>query len=321
VRDLAAPAFVPAPGLHSPHWQTVYASVLRKPRFPAGLKRERWDTPDGDFIDVDVLPARLAGAPHVLLLHGLEGSTDGGYIRESLRLVAAQGWGAYALNFRGCSGTPNRSARSYCSGDTDDALFVLQRMPEGPRFAMGFSLGGNVLLKLLAERHDDARVAAADAISVPFDLAECARRLDAPEPWMRFYQFRFLRTLKAKALEKSPRFPQHFDRTRIRGVRSIIAFDDVVTAPLYGLNDAADYYAWASSGPRLHAIRTRTLVITSQDDPLAPASLLPETDNPSVHRLVTSHGGHVGFVAGSLLKPSFWAEQRAIEFLRTSASG
>ena len=185
---------------------------------------------------------------------------------------------------------------------------------------MGFSLGGNVLLKLLAERHDDARVDAAAAISVPFDLAECACRLDAPEPWMRFYQFRFLRTLKAKALEKAPRFPQHFDRERIRAVRSIIAFDDVVTAPLYGLKDAADYYAWASSGPRLHAIRTRTLVITSQDDPLAPASLLPDTDNPNVRRLVTSHGGHVGFVAGSLLRPTFWAEQRAIEFLRTSAS-
>jgi predicted alpha/beta-fold hydrolase len=306
--------FTPARGLHSPHSQTVYASVLRKPRFPAALRRERWDTPDGDFIDVEVLDAP-AGAPRVLLLHGLEGSSDSGYIRQSLRLIAARGWGAYALNFRGCSGEPNRTARSYCSGDYDDPLFVLSRFPPRvPRYAMGFSLGGNVLLKMLAERHDQARVDAAVAVSVPFDLAQCARILDGPERWMRFYQWRFLRTLKAKALEKAPRFPRQFDVARIGAAQSIIAFDDCATAPLYGLKNAADYYAWASSGPRLGAIRTRTLLISSEDDPMAPASMLPKLDNPQLHGLITLRGGHVAFVAGSLWRPTFWAEERAFDF-------
>jgi predicted alpha/beta-fold hydrolase len=287
--------------------------VLRRPAFPKGLHRERWDTPDGDFIDVDILDAPK-GAPRVLLLHGLEGSSDSGYLRESLRLIAARGWGAYALNFRGCSGEPNRKARSYCSGDYDDALFVLSRMTDGPRFAMGFSLGGNVLLKMLAEKHDEARVDAAVAVSVPFELEECAKALDAPDPWMRLYQFRFLRTLKAKSLEKAAQFPGVLDPKRIEAAKSIIAFDDCVTAPLYGLGTAKAYYAWASSGPRMHAIRAPTLVITSNDDPLAPARWLPKLENPSITTLVTERGGHVGFVSGSLLKPHFWAEERAMAF-------
>jgi predicted alpha/beta-fold hydrolase len=308
-------AFTPVRALSSPHAQTVYASVLRKPRFPRGLTRQRWDTPDGDFIDVDVLDAP-AGAPRVLLLHGLEGSSESGYLRESLRLIAARGWGAFALNFRGCSGESNRNARSYCSGDYDDPLFVLSKMPSsGPRFAMGFSLGGNVLLKMLAERHDEARVDAAVAISVPFDLGACAAALDRPEPWMRFYQWRFLRTLKAKALQKVPRFPKKFDAQRITAAQSIIAFDDCVTAPLYDLPSADAYYAWASSGPRLKDIRTRTLVISAEDDPLAPASMLPTLENPNVHALITPRGGHVGFVSGSLLRPQWWAEEQALKFL------
>jgi predicted alpha/beta-fold hydrolase len=291
--------------------------VVRKPRLPRGLRRERWDTPDGDFIDVDVLDA-AAGAPHVLVLHGLESSTRAGYMRETLRLIAERGWGAYALNFRGCSGAPNRSARSYCSGDVDDPAFVLSRMPPGPRYAIGFSLGGNVLLKLLAERHDAVRVDAAVAISVPFDLDACAQALNSPDPWMRFYQWRFLRTLKAKAVAKAPRFPQQFDVPRILAARSIIDFDDVVTAPLYGLGTAKAYYAWASSGPRLKDVRARTLLISAEDDPLAPASHLPPLERPNLHRLVTRAGGHVGFVEGSVLRPSFWAEQRALEFLSSS---
>jgi predicted alpha/beta-fold hydrolase len=318
-RDVHEPlpnaAFTPARGLSSPHAQTVYASVLRKPRFPKGLRRERWDTPDGDFIDVDVLPAPQ-GAPRVLLLHGLEGSTESGYLRESLKLIAERGWGACALNFRGCSGEPNRNARSYCSGDYVDPLFVLSRMPaDGPRFAMGFSLGGNVLLKMLAERHEEARVDAAVAISVPFDLHACARALDRDEPWMRFYQWRFVRTLKEKALEKAARFPKQFDTRRIEAAHSVIAFDDCVTAPLYDLPSAEAYYAWASSGPRLKDIRTRTLVISAEDDPMAPASMLPPLDNPQVHALRTLRGGHVGFVGGSLLRPVWWAEQQALRFL------
>lgn len=299
--------FRPARFLSSPHAQTVAAALLRRPKSPK-VRRERWDTPDGDFVDVDVLDG---AGPQVLVLHGLEGSSRAGYVVECLRLAAARGWGAVALNFRGCSGEPNRKPRSYCSGDYDDALFVLGRM-KAPRLAVGFSLGGNVLLKLLAERHAEAGVAAACAISVPFDLHACARALDGPGLMMRFYQLRFLRTLRAKALAAAARHPGALDVRRIRASRGIIGFDDAVTAPLYGLGSAAEYYAWASSGPRLGAIRSPTLLITSADDPLAPASLMPAVENPALTRLVTAQGGHCGFVAEG---GRFWAEEEAFKFL------
>src|SRR5205823_5919185 len=135
----------------SPHLQTVYASFLRRPRVQA--RRERWHTPDGDFVDVDWVDAP-EGRPRVLVLHGLEGSSASGYVRECLRLAASLGWAACALNFRGCSGEQNLLARSYCSGDYADPLFALERLGDGPRFAIGFSLGGNVLLKMLAEAHE-----------------------------------------------------------------------------------------------------------------------------------------------------------------------
>ncbi len=298
--------FRPARFLSSPHAQTVAAALLRRPKSPK-VRRERWDTPDGDFVDVDVLDG---SGPQVLVLHGLEGSSRAGYVVECLRLAAERGWGAVALNFRGCSGEPNRNARSYCSGDYDDALFVLRRM-KAPRAAIGFSLGGNVLLKLLGEKHDAAQVAAACAISVPFDLHACARALDGPGVMMRVYQLRFLRTLRAKALAAAARHPEALDPKRIRASRGIIGFDDAVTAPLYGLSSAAEYYAWASSGPRLGGVRTPTLLITSEDDPLAPASLLPPVENPALTRLVTRQGGHCGFIAEG---GTFWAEAEAFRF-------
>ncbi|MBL8950634.1 MAG: alpha/beta fold hydrolase [Myxococcaceae bacterium] len=302
--------FRPARFLGSAHAQTVAAALLRRPKSPK-VRRERWDTPDGDFIDVDVLDG---AGPQVLVLHGLEGSSRAGYVVECLRLAAARGWGAVALNFRGCSGEPNRNARSYCSGDYDDALFVLGRM-KGPRLAVGFSLGGNVLLKLLAERHAEAEVTAACAVSVPFDLHACARALDGPGPMMRFYQQRFLRTLRAKALAVAARHPGKLDADRIRASRGIVGFDDAVTAPLYGLGSAAEYYAWASSGPRARHIRTPTLLISAEDDPLAPASHLPAFENPALTRLFTRHGGHCGFLAEGGV---FWAEAEAFRWFDTA---
>lgn len=303
-------AFRPARFISSPHAQTIAANFLRRPKSPR-VRRERWDTPDGDFIDVDVLDG---SGPQVVVLHGLEGSSKSGYVVECLRLAAARGWGAVALNFRGCSGEPNRKARSYCSGDYDDALFVLGRLAR-PRLAVGFSLGGNVLLKMLAEKHAEADVAAACAISVPFDLHACARALDGPGWMMRVYQQRFMRTLKAKALGTASRHPGVLDAGRIRAARGIVGFDDVVTAPLYGLGSAAEYYAWASSGPRLSAVRTPTLLISAEDDPLAPASLLPDVSGNSViTKLVTSHGGHCGFVGEGL---QFWAEAEAFKYFDT----
>jgi predicted alpha/beta-fold hydrolase len=311
--------FRPARGLASPHLQSIYASLLRPTRTPP-LVRQRLETPDGDFLDLDRLMADPR-APHLLVLHGLEGSSRAGYVAATVRAAAARGWGAVALNFRSCSGELNRQPRFYHSGETGDASFVLDRLRaevRGPWLGIGFSLGGNVLLRLLAESGAGCPLRAAAAVSVPFDLLRCARALDRPgSGWMALYRHVFLRSLKRKAIEKARCHPGLLDEARIRAVRGIEAYDDAVTAPLHGWASAVDYYAACSSGPALGRIARPTLLISAEDDPLAPASALPPDvdENPHLTVLRTARGGHVGFVQGSLLRPRFWAEERAVQFL------
>jgi predicted alpha/beta-fold hydrolase len=312
-------AFVPAPGLAHPHAQTIYGSLVRPTHTPP-MRRERWDTPDDDFVDLDVLEAR-EGAPHVVVLHGLEGSSKAGYVTAVLRGAAARGWGATALNFRSCSGELNHTPRFYHSGDTSDALHVLRRLRErlpGPLWAVGFSLGGSVLCGLLAETGEQAPVDAAVSISTPYDLTVCSAALDGPGPFALLYRERFLRRLKQKALAKVERFPHAFDARALKAARTLREFDDLVTAPLHGFADAQDYYRRASSGPRLGAIRRPTLLLSSEDDPIVPrgGGIPPHArDNPLLATHTTSHGGHVGFVAGRPWAPRFWAEEQALVFL------
>jgi predicted alpha/beta-fold hydrolase len=305
--------FVPAKGLRNPHAQTVFGNFLRGPR--RAWRRERVETPDGDFLDLDWHDG-ATGAPTVLLLHGLEGSSDSSYVLETARLVAGLGWSAVALNYRSCSGEPNRLAKSYNSGFIDDALFVAQRLPR-PRFAVGYSLGGSILLNLLAQRGDQAGLAAAVAIGTPYDLAACAACIDSGRGMAVVYQQRFLRTLKAKALVKAARFPGSLDARRIRAARSLRDFDDCVTAPLHGFADAADYYARCSTAGQVERIEVPTLLISAEDDPIAPARTLPERVEASrhLHVLRARHGGHVGFAAGRPWAPRWWAEEKAVAWL------
>ncbi|HEX8434046.1 YheT family hydrolase [Archangium sp.] len=312
--------FAPAHGLASPHAQTIYASLVRPTHAPS-LKRERWELPDGDFVDLDSFDG-TPGAPHVVTLHGLEGSSRAGYITAILRGAAERGWGATAINFRSCSGEPNRLARSYHSGDIGDALSVMKHLRArltGPLYAVGFSLGANVLLRLMEETGDHSPVDAAAAMSAPYDLGACADTLDGPGPFQRLYRARFLRTLKHKAREKLRRFPGVFDGQAMERASTIRGFDDAVTAPLHGFRDATHYYAEASSGPRLHAIRRPTLLLSAKDDPMIPASTHPRdvAANPHLTLVVTEHGGHVGFVAGKAFSPSFWGEAQMLAFLST----
>jgi predicted alpha/beta-fold hydrolase len=288
------------------------------------VRRERWDTPDGDFLDVDLLhgPER---APRLLLLHGLEGSSQSGYVRELMRLAGERGWGACALNFRGCSGEPNRRAHSYNSGDPSDARWVALRLrerhPKAKLFAAGFSLGGSVLLNLLAADGERAPLDAAAAVSVPYDLGGCADLLDSATGVGRVYVVRFLRTLRTKGMQKAKAHPGSIDLQRVLAARGIRAFDDAMTAPLSGYRDAADYYAQCSIGPRLGAIRVPALLLSAGDDPLAPSHHLPMTAsrNPALQVELPAHGGHVGFVAGSVLRPVYWAEARAMAFFAAHA--
>ena len=283
------------------------------------MVRERWQTPDGDFIDLDLLKGR-PGAPRLLLLHGLEGSSRSGYIVQLLRGAALRGWSAAALNFRSCSGEPNLLAHAYSSGDYTDPLQVLQRWQEesdAPTFAIGFSLGGNVLLKLLGEAGARAKLTAAVAVSVPYDLQACVRAIDRGRGVFALYLRNFLAPMRAKALAKAQVFPGRLDAKAIAAVRTIEGIDERVTAPLYGFASAAAYYAACSSGPWVEKIEAPTLLISAVDDPLAPAGLLPERGraNPRIALLSPQHGGHVGFVEGSIVAPRFWAEEQALTFL------
>ena len=306
--------FRPALGLSDGHAQTLFGVVARRPvKLP--VRRERLDTPDGDFVDVDVLAGEV-GAPTVLVLHGLEGSTQSGYVQQVLAGLAARRWGGVALNFRGCSGVPNRHAASYSSGDVRDARWLLSRLP-GPKAAVGFSLGASVLLNLLAKDGEAVGVFAAAAVSTPFELAAGARFLDSAEPFARVYLNNFLPTLKQKALEKAARFPDVLDAEAIARTRTIRDFDHLVTARLFGFASAEDYYAQCSSGPQLSRLTTPTLLISAEDDALAPAKTLPPDAHrrDALHVLRTNAGGHVGYVAGSVLKPRFWAEARVLDWL------
>ncbi len=320
-RTLPFLPFLAATGLAAAHAQTLFAHFARPVHLPT-ISRQRFELPDGDFVDADVLRARAPGAPRLLVLHGLEGSSRSSYVAATLRGAAERGWGAVALNFRTCGGTANRLARSYNAGDTDDALWMLRRLrteSAAPLFAIGFSLGANVLLKLCAQTGTDAPLDAAVAVSAPYDLARCVGELDAWRSLTVAYRLRFVLGLRRKALAKSTRHPGTFDLARARRTISLREFDDAVTAPLGGYASAADYYAQASAGAAaVAAIRRPTLLISAADDPMVPASSFPAeaaAANPFVTPVLCRNGGHVGFVAGSVRAPRFWAEESALAWL------
>lgn len=311
--------FEPSPWLPGAHAQTVYASLLA-PRPVIDWRRERWDTPDEDFVDVDF--AGLAGsAPMLVVFHGLEGNSDSHYARHFASRALAVGWCAAVPHFRGCSGEPNRLARAYHSGDTRELDWILHRLQAiaapHPVHAIGVSLGGNVLLRWLGERGDSASsmLRSAMAVCAPLDLQVAGSALE--RGFMRLYAWNFLRTLRAKALEKSARFPGRFDASRIRAARSLRAFDDAYTAPAHGYRDVDDYWTRASSRPVLSLIRLPTLLLNARDDPFLPAHALPRASElPSWIELdQPAHGGHVGFVRGTPPGDASWLAQRAADFL------
>jgi uncharacterized protein len=317
----SAEPFVPASGLAHPQAQTLLAYALRRPA-ALPLVRQRLETPDGDFLDLDWLAAP-AEKPHLLVLHGLEGSSHSGYVRQTLHEAQAMGWGAVAMNFRSCSGEPNRMLRSYSSGETVDPLFVARHIlsrVRGPLLALGYSLGGNALLKLLAETKQSAPFVAAAAVSAPFDLYACALALDRPWGGSAVYRRHFLRTLKRKALSKLKAHQGHgLDEGRVRHARTLQEFDDAFTGPSNGYAGALDYYQRCSSGPRLPEVRRPTLLLNAEDDPMVPKSSLPDvaTKSPWLTVLRTPLGGHVGFLSGQLWAPRFWAERQAVRFLNS----
>ena len=309
--------YEPARWLFGPNLMTVFGPLFRPgPRIP--VTRERWELSDGDFVDVD----RMAGkrdAPLLLALHGLEGSSSAHYVRGLLAEARKRGWRALALNFRGCSGDMNRLVRSYHSGETGDLSELVRRArDEADRIVLaGCSLGGNVLVKWLGEigDHGPREVKAAVALSVPFDLELCARTLDGPGFWTWVYRTRFLRSLKRKSLQKLRKFPGAADERRVRRARTLVEFDDALTARLHGFAGAEDYYAQSSSGSYVDRVRVPLLLISAADDPFIPARCIPRAGPRSVEVELSARGGHLGFIEGPVWKPRFYAERRAISFL------
>jgi predicted alpha/beta-fold hydrolase len=287
-------------------------------------RREHWETPDGDVLDVERLDAP-AHHPRLVLLHGLEGTIRSHYAQGTLAEVARRGWGVDFVLFRSCGGTLNRTKRFYHSGETGDLALVIDRVtrefPAAPLVVAGFSLGGNVLLKYLGERGDDvpAAIRAAAAVSVPFDLDRGASHID--RGFARVYQASFMKSLKRKAYAKLEQYPDLCDRGRLDAVRSIRDFDELVTAPLHGFADAADYYAQSSALRYLHGVRRPTLLLSAVDDPFLPPAVLDDVRaearaNPALTIEFVPEGGHVGFISGTVpWRPIYYAERRVADFL------
>jgi predicted alpha/beta-fold hydrolase len=281
-------------------------------------------TPDGDFVDLDWLdePGEV-GAPVLLVLHGLEGSSRSHYVVGLLAGARARGWRGVALNFRSCSGELNRSRCFYHSGQTDDLEFIVGRLievePAIDLFPVGVSLGGNVLLKWLGERGAGIppAVRAAVGISVPFDLAASAAVLDRGFN-KRVYTANFLKTMRAKVSLKACVYPGFVDVQAALAASTFGEYDEVVTAPLNGFAGARDYWDRSSCGPWLSGIRRPTLLLNARDDPFVPPSSLPDSATlPSnVQVEFPEQGGHAGFIAARVpWRVTSWAEARALDFL------
>jgi phosphomannomutase/phosphoglucomutase len=304
------------------HAQTIWPYRLR--RAAVALRRERVETPDGDFWEFDWIDAQAAAdAPLVVLFHGLEGGSASHYARALLRAVARRGWRGVVAHFRGCGGAPNRLPRAYHSGDHAEigAMLAANRAhaPTARVHAVGVSLGGSALLNWLGRAGDDAArmVTAAAAVSAPLDLMAAGVAIDAGVN--RIYARHFLATLKPKSLSIARRFPGVLDPARIRRARTMWDFDEAVTAPLHGFAGTRDYWTRASSRPWLAKIRVPTLVLNARNDPFIPARSLPAQEDVSdaVTLEQPRHGGHAGFAAGPFPGNVDWLPSRLLHYFST----
>lgn len=300
--DYRAPWWLPGG-----HLQTLAAALAPAPRI--SWRRERWETPDGDFIELDWADGV---GPLLALFHGLEGGSSSHYARSIAAYALERGWRCVVPHFRGCSGELNRRPRAYHSGDTEEIDWILRRLR--PDCAVGVSLGGNVLLKWLGERGADAKplLRRAAAVSAPLDLAAAGHALDRGVN-KRLYTRVFLASLKAKVSAKIRLRHVALDEHRLSRVRTLREFDDLFTAPLHGFRDADDYWRRASSAPWLEHIRVPTLVLNARNDPFLPRSALEAAARQASRDVVLefpASGGHAGFPGRGR-----WLARRVLEFL------
>jgi predicted alpha/beta-fold hydrolase len=303
------------------HIQTIIPALFSRLPLPV-YRRERWDTPDGDFIELDWVDAPASASPDAplfVLFHGLEGSSGSHYARALAAAATARGWHAVIPHFRSCSGPMNLLPRFYHLADAAEVDWVLRRLAArhpGPLVAAGVSLGGNVLLHWLAQQREDARiVSAAAAISAPLDVHAGGKMLASG--FGMIYTRSFLKTLKVKALQKLDQFPGLFDANALLATRNMYEFDNVVTAPLHGFQSAHDYWTQATVRPKLGEIAVPTLLLNARNDPFLPGEVLPARHEVSavVELDQPEDGGHVGFMTGPFPGRSVWLAQRVTHYL------
>ncbi|MBS0848291.1 hydrolase [Citrobacter sp. JGM124] len=314
--------FHPMRGMSNPHLQTMLPRLIRR-RLNFTPHWQRLDMPDGDFVDLawSEDPQTALHKPRLVVFHGLEGSLYSPYAHGLIEAAKKRGWLGVVMHFRGCSGVPNRSKRIYHSGEIEDGSYFLswlnQRYGTVPTAAVGYSLGGNMLACLMAKQGAECTLQAGVIVSAPLMLEQCCYHME--QGFSRFYQHYLLNLLKKNASRKLKSYPGTLpiDLRQLKSLRRIREFDDLITAKIHGFADALDYYRQCSAMPMLPDIRVPALIIHAKDDPFMDHHVIPDTTllPTNIHYQLTQHGGHVGFVGGTLLKPQMWLEKRIPDWL------
>jgi predicted alpha/beta-fold hydrolase len=318
--------------LRNAHAQTMYPSFPWAWRSRPLLRRETLELPDGDVTAVDWVvegDSLPDAAPLLVILHGLEGSAESSYARMLMEAVLERGWRSCVLHFRDCGDYRNRLPRRYHAGETNDLRHFLRELHgqreasgnPGPVLAVGYSLGGNVLLKYLGESKSETPLAAAAAVCAPLNLHVCAEALN--NGFSKSYQYYLLKRMKNSVTQKFDRHTAAFDWQKAMSAKTFAEFDDAVTAPLHGFAGMQDYYDRCSATHFLDKIERPTLIINALDDPFMSPAVIPAADKLSdqVTLEISENGGHVGFVCGgSPWRPKFYLPGRIIEFLESYAS-
>jgi len=312
--------FTPSLPFRNGHLNTIYRPLFMKETH--NYERVRIDTWDKDFIDLDF--SKIGSNKLVILIHGLEGSSESKYILSAATELNKAGFDTVSFNLRGCSGEDNLLLSTYHSGKTEDLEFVLAYLLENYSYKdlmiVGYSLGGNLTLKYLGEYASSIsnKISSAVAVSVPIDLASSGSVMSTLKN--KIYMEEFLKTLRLKVLEKSHKFPEYqLDKTKLFKAKVFKDFDELYTAPVFGFLSPEDYWEKASSKPYLPKIEKPTLLISSSDDPFLSKECFPyeEARNSNYFHLeVTKYGGHVGYISGFKQQDNRWLENRIIRFLK-----
>jgi len=308
------------PFFRNPHLLTIAGNYWRRnldeQHFPVETKF--YDTEAGVQVRVETQTPQGEPAAHLILIHGLEGSSAAGYARSLAQAALEAGCAVHRFNMRSCGGTEHLSGRTlYHSGQTSDLLAVIRQLPRGvPIFPVGFSLGGNVVLKLAGELGEAAAnlIAGVVAVSTPIDLAACVRQLGQPSNII--YARRFVARLKERVRAKERLTPGIFDLPVLDRIRNVYQFDDYITAQAFGFGSADNYYATQSANQFLERIRVPALLVQSKDDPMIPFAVYDHpafSTNPHLRLIATEHGGHLGFISKTL--PRFWLDQVLVHWV------